>query len=89
MGTRQARPMRSRSSSWTGSAARRTRCRKDGPLGEEEEEEETLSRRSEWEETQPATSGVLLRENTDTGLTLHREELMTVFVSYFCVIKLT
>jgi len=61
MGTRQARPIRSRRSSWTGSAALRTRSRKDWPFEEEEEEEETPSGRSEWEETQPAAPGDALR----------------------------
>ena len=63
MGTRQARPMRSRRSSWTGSAALRTRSRKDGPFGQEEEEadEEMPSGRSEREETQPVAPGDLLR----------------------------
>ncbi|TNN68500.1 hypothetical protein EYF80_021285 [Liparis tanakae] len=69
MGTRQARPMRSSRSSWTGSAALRTRSRKDGPFEEEaaaaeeeeEVEEETPSGRSEWEETQPAAPGDALR----------------------------
>lgn len=59
--------MRSRRSSWTGSAALRTRSRKDWLFAEEEEEEEedvdeeTPSRRSEREETQPAALGDLLR----------------------------
>lgn len=62
--------MRSRRSSWTGSAALRTRSRKDWPFEEEEEvDEEAPSGKSEREETQPAAPGDLLRlrEDTDTS----------------------
>lgn len=65
MGTRQARPMRSRRSSWTGSAALSTRSRKDWPFEEEEVDVETLSGKSEWEETQPAAPGDRLRLQKD------------------------
>lgn len=65
MGTRQARPMRSRRSKWTGSAALRTRSRKDLSFEEEEEADEVTSERSEWEETQPAAPGDLLRLQED------------------------
>lgn len=64
MGTRQARPMRSSRSSCRGSAALRTRDRKDWPFGEEDEDEEeeaAPSGRLEREETQPAAPGDLLR----------------------------
>lgn len=68
MGTRQARPMRSSRSSWTGSAALRTRSRKDGPFKEEGGvDEEMPSGKSEREETQPAAPGDLLRLQEDTG----------------------
>lgn len=71
MGTRQARPMRSKRSNWTGSAALRTRSRKDWPFEEEEEEVdvETLSGKSEREEAQPAAPGDRLRlqKETDTN----------------------
>lgn len=67
MGTRQARPMRSRRSKWTGSAALRTRSRKDLSFVEEEEADEVASGRSEREETQPAAPGDLLRLQEDPG----------------------
>lgn len=69
MGTRQARPMSSKRSSWTGSAALRTRSRKDWPFEEEEVDVETLSGKSEREEAQPAAPGDRLRlqKETDTN----------------------
>lgn len=56
MGTRQAKPIRSRRRSWRGRAALRTLRIKDWPLGghEEEDEEEGTRGKSEREEAQPA-----------------------------------
>lgn len=86
MGTRQARPMRSRRSRWTGSAALRTRSRKDWPFEEEEEvdDEETPSGRSEREETQPAAPGDLLRLQEDTELNTAENRPEFSSVCKFC-----
>lgn len=83
MGTRQARPMRSRRSSWTGSAALRTRSRKDGPLDVGVEDGFTPREWSEWEETPPAAPDVLLRLQEDMETTLNTNKKVLYFVIHF------
>lgn len=80
--------MRNRRSSWTGSAALRTRTRKDGPLEEQAVDEETPSGRSEREETQPAAPGDLLRLQEDIQVKMQRTDLGSlVFANHCCVTK--